>query len=175
MAWFSQQGVCLMIMTVECCMASGECNLLVIVMTEMGNYYEAIMIGLQLSWRDSRSKLSVWYHDCEMSKSVEISVNCGVRVLRARGASLGRVSIFSVSPQSRSLFFSLPPDVLFHCSRVLGSAKFGLFCSLSEARNFIVTVITGSPSSKFEHRRASALLRNIQNIRICMGKNLSFP
>ena len=30
--------------------------------------------------------------------------------------------------------------------------------------------ITGSPSSKYEHRRASALLRNIQNIRICMGK-----
>ena len=34
--------------------------------------------------------------------------------------------------------------------------------------------ITGSPGSKYEHRRASALLRNIQNIRICMGKNLSF-
>ena len=30
--------------------------------------------------------------------------------------------------------------------------------------------LTGSPSSKYEHRRASALLRNIQNIRICMGK-----
>ena len=29
---------------------------------------------------------------------------------------------------------------------------------------------TGSPSSKYEHRRASALLRNIQNIRICVGK-----
>ena len=29
---------------------------------------------------------------------------------------------------------------------------------------------TGRPSSKYEHRRASALLRNIQNIRICMGK-----
>ena len=29
---------------------------------------------------------------------------------------------------------------------------------------------TGSPSSKYEHWRASALLRNIQNIRICMGK-----
>ena len=29
---------------------------------------------------------------------------------------------------------------------------------------------TGSPSSKYEHRRARALLRNIQNIRICMGK-----
>ena len=32
------------------------------------------------------------------------------------------------------------------------------------------SVNTGSPSSKYEHRRASALLRiNIQNIRICMG------
>ena len=29
---------------------------------------------------------------------------------------------------------------------------------------------TGSPSSKYEHRRTSALLRNIRNIRICMGK-----
>ena len=30
--------------------------------------------------------------------------------------------------------------------------------------------ITGSPSSKYEHRRKSALLCNVQNIRICMGK-----
>ena len=30
---------------------------------------------------------------------------------------------------------------------------------------------TRSPSSKCEYRRASALLRNSQNIRICMGKN----
>ena len=37
---------------------------------------------------------------------------------------------------------------------------FCLFCRL----------ITGSPSSKYEHRRASTLLHNIQNIRICMGK-----
>ena len=29
---------------------------------------------------------------------------------------------------------------------------------------------TGRPSSKYEHRRTSALLRNIRNIRICMGK-----
>ena len=28
----------------------------------------------------------------------------------------------------------------------------------------------GSQSSKYEHRRASALLRNIRSIRICMGK-----
>ena len=33
----------------------------------------------------------------------------------------------------------------------------------------------GSPSSKYGHRRTSASLRNIRNIRICMGKNLSFP
>ena len=33
-----------------------------------------------------------------------------------------------------------------------------------------VTGITGSPSSKYEHRRKSALLCNVQNIRICMGK-----
>ena len=31
-------------------------------------------------------------------------------------------------------------------------------------------IITGSPSSKYELRRASALLRNIQNIRLCTGK-----
>ena len=29
---------------------------------------------------------------------------------------------------------------------------------------------TGSPSSKYEHRRQTALLRNIRNTRICMGK-----
>jgi len=26
------------------------------------------------------------------------------------------------------------------------------------------------PKSKYEHRRASALLRNVRNMRICMGK-----
>ena len=31
-------------------------------------------------------------------------------------------------------------------------------------------LLTGSPSSKYENQRASALLRNIQNIRIYMGK-----
>ena len=35
---------------------------------------------------------------------------------------------------------------------------------------FCACHITGSPSSKYEHRRTSALLRNVQNIRICMGK-----
>ena len=29
---------------------------------------------------------------------------------------------------------------------------------------------TGNPSSKYEHRRTLALLRNIRNIKICMGK-----
>ena len=36
--------------------------------------------------------------------------------------------------------------------------------------NVVFSNNTGSPSSKNEHRRASALLRNIQNIKICMGK-----
>ena len=36
------------------------------------------------------------------------------------------------------------------------------------------SLTTGNTSSKSERRRASALLRNIQNIRIYMGKNLSF-
>ena len=31
---------------------------------------------------------------------------------------------------------------------------------------------TGSPGSKYEHRRTSALLRYIRNIRICLGKKL---
>ena len=38
----------------------------------------------------------------------------------------------------------------------------------------LFTLPTGSPSSKYEHRRASALLRNIQIIRICMGKKPIF-
>ena len=33
-----------------------------------------------------------------------------------------------------------------------------------------ISSLTGSSSSKYEHRQASALLANIQNIRICMGK-----
>ena len=47
---------------------------------------------------------------------------------------------------------------------------------LPESRQDFRTIhhYTGSPSSKYEHRRTSALLRNIRNIRICMEKNLSF-
>ena len=30
--------------------------------------------------------------------------------------------------------------------------------------------ITGSPNSKYEHRRTSALSRNIRNMRICIGQ-----
>ena len=42
-----------------------------------------------------------------------------------------------------------------------------------EKKNICTTSRPGSqvsPSSKYGHRRASALLRNIRNIRICMGK-----
>ena len=42
--------------------------------------------------------------------------------------------------------------------------------------HFLASLGTGSPSSKYEHRRASALLGNIQNIRICMvGDSLLLP
>ena len=37
-----------------------------------------------------------------------------------------------------------------------------------EKVNLLIT--TGSPSSKYEHGRTSALLRNIPNIRICMRR-----
>jgi len=58
-----------------------------------------------------------------------------VREVSEPHTPLGRLS------PVRSLFFSLPPDLLFHCSRELASAKFGRFGGLSEARNFIVTVV----------------------------------
>ena len=35
---------------------------------------------------------------------------------------------------------------------------------------FCACHITGSPSSKYEHRWTSALLCNVRNVRICMGK-----
>ena len=149
MAWFFQQVVCLMIMTVKCCTASEECTLFVIVMTELfrwgccgqeGNcdlpvivivwlfsadylfkwswlwnivwpLYnviclllllrncldrvvvagEAIMIGLLMSWRHSRSKLS-----CLISWlwNVKIGTDFGKlwrkSLTRARCASLTR-------------------------------------------------------------------------------------
>ena len=40
--------------------------------------------------------------------------------------------------------------------------------------SFLLGLTTGSPSSKYEHPRTSALLRNIRNIRICMGKSYHF-
>ena len=54
------------------------------------------------------------------------------------------------------------------------------FCHGVELSYCLVTVgalteTTGIPSSKSKHRRTSALLHNSRNIRICMGKNLSFP
>jgi len=36
--------------------------------------------------------------------------------------------------------------------------------------NYYFILFIGNPSSKYEHRRISALLRNIRNIRICMRK-----
>ena len=61
-----------------------------------------------------------------------------------------------------------------NCVRVLkmqNSAPDSKKCSKGAQRNRErPSGSTGSPSAKYEHRRTSALLRNIRNIRICMGK-----
>ena len=48
----------------------------------------------------------------------------------------------------------------------------GVLCNTSPSlgRIMMANDITGSPSSKYEHQQASALLRNIQNVWIFMGK-----
>ena len=55
-----------------------------------------------------------------------------------------------------------PREAIQHCDKRFLT----LFISLTTSLVFT----TGNPSSKYEHRRALALLRNIQNIRICVGK-----
>ena len=40
--------------------------------------------------------------------------------------------------------------------------------------NHSISSQVAQAGSKYEHRRASTLLRNIRNIRICMGKNPIF-
>ena len=67
----------------------------------------------------------------------------------------------------RSLETALLYSVV-HCSHNLHQGGFSVISVL--IYRFTVPEITGSPSSKNEQRRASALLRNIRNIRICMGK-----
>ena len=87
----------------------------------------------------------------------------------------------------RCSYFELGSPVVSGQDRARSSWLFGLFRLFHEMRPdyfmiswdhfefplwFTPGINTGSPSSKYEHRRASALLRNIQNIRIYMGKNL---
>ena len=61
-------------------------------------------------------------------------------------------------------------STLYMCA--MNSLRDVLFISFFFAmpRSFRTPGTTGSPNSKYEHRRASTLLRNIQNIRICVGK-----
>ena len=80
--------------------------------------------------------------------------------------------------RSRLLFPLKKLEILFQ--RLLST----VYTMLSFNLNWIIVILsgvivkklcltgysTGSPSSKYEHWRASALLRNLQNIRICMGK-----
>ena len=74
-------------------------------------------------------------------------------------------------------FFSFPEGVRlrelprYNCLNKI-TDRFSPNLSLRNMMESLVGVScsTGSRSSKYEHRRASALLRNIQNIRIGMGK-----
>ena len=59
--------------------------------------------------------------------------------------------------------FSLPRPHYLNAWNRLSQNTYG-------KNNFFITQTTGCPSSKYEHRETSALLRNIQNVRICMGK-----
>ena len=58
-------------------------------------------------------------------------------------------------------------------ARITATDQLGRALTLT-SRSTYATVNTGSPSSKYEYRRTSAMLRKIPNITICMRKNLSF-
>ena len=59
------------------------------------------------------------------------SVKRGVRVLRARSSRASHAHIFSVSPQSRSLFSASFQTSCLTARAYLNMQKYGLFCSLS--------------------------------------------
>ena len=114
------------------------------------------------------------------SKSVKKSVKRGVRVLRARSArashvieyakirtvlqSKGTVRIFSVSPQSRSLFSASFQTFCLTARAYLNTQKYGLFCSLNTMRYRLLPVqSTGRPISlrkEGSFRISMILLRN---------------
>ena len=58
-------------------------------------------------------------------------------------------------------------------ARITATEQLGRALTLT-CRGTYATVNTGSPSSKYEYRRTSAMLRNIRNIRICRGKTYRF-
>ena len=85
---------------------------------------------------------------------------------------------------SKSLFKTLPyfsarfQDINRYCfladtSQNVDNIHIPVQFNFSQKLSYVVSWYswtTGSSSSEFEHRRTSALLRNIRNIRICMGK-----
>ena len=67
------------------------------------------------------------------TKSVKKSVKCGVRVLARRACEAREkkiIRIFSVSPQSRSLFSALFQTFCLTARAYFNTQKYGLFCSL---------------------------------------------
>ena len=94
--------------------------------------YNVVAVSIELPERD-RSFLGFGGHKVQVGtdlacktvvffKSVTKSVKCGVRVLRAKRASLTVGRVRRLSSVSLSVF-SLVPDLLFDCSHVLEYAK----------------------------------------------------
>ena len=57
---------------------------------------------------------------------------------------------------------------------ILEKKNFSKFPLKAEFSRIGLVHTTSSPSSKYEHRRPSAVLRNIRNIRICTGKKKTY-
>ena len=87
-----------------------------------------------------------------------------VLIVSKAGLRAARIPLIKTHP---SLVYYISSGLTLALTRLLPRTSEGyeLLCSTMYTHS-----TTGSPSSKYEHRRVSALLRNIQNIRICMGK-----
>ena len=154
------------------------------------------------SRRGKGNYLGRYYHFCR-EHFTEWTVSFELPWPRITGFSIQMVSVFFSMRCAQILKQNCSHDMYRDCYMIL-SLGIAAACSnqgcliIKQARACMVMVIqqiswsqrichsacgvflwqacsiTGSQSSKFEHQGASPLLRNIRNISICMGKNLSF-
>ena len=123
-------------------------------------------------------------------------VSLSIVLKRVTGVTLYRVHSLAIYAQNRHIcicFLSLKIAYSANkkpCNRPLPSSKNPHFQNEARCTTFLVRMSfickrmkngplfickpTCSPSSKYERQRASALLHNILNVRICMEENLSF-